>query len=84
MCTQPYYVHIATQYSNNNVYIFVLQISEELEKVKQEMEEKGSSMSDGGNPHAQQTLFHPLLLVQFVYVSWSLCLSMCFVMQLQW
>lgn len=26
----------------------VFQISEELEKVKQEMEEKGSSMSDGG------------------------------------
>lgn len=28
--------------------IYVLQITEELEKVKQEMEEKGSSMSDGG------------------------------------
>lgn len=27
---------------------FVFQISEDLEKVKQEMEEKGSSMSDGG------------------------------------
>jgi len=35
----------------------VLKISEELEKVKQEMEEKGSSMSDGGKPHAQQTIF---------------------------
>lgn len=29
--------------------MFVPQISEELEKVKQEMEEKGSSMSDGGS-----------------------------------
>lgn len=37
----------------------MLQISEELEKVKQEMEEKGSSMSDGGKPHTQQTLSHP-------------------------
>lgn len=47
-------------YSNNKQeYIFMLQISEELEKVKQEMEEKGSSMSDGGKPHTQQTLSHP-------------------------
>lgn len=53
-CTQSYYVHVATQYSNNNVFVF--KISEELEKVKQEMEEKGSSMSDGGKPHTQNTL----------------------------
>lgn len=30
------------------VFPFVFQISEDLEKVKQEMEEKGSSMTDGG------------------------------------
>lgn len=30
------------------MFLSVFQISEELEKVKQEMEEKGSSMSDGG------------------------------------
>lgn len=28
--------------------VLLLQVSEELEKLKQEMEEKGSSMSDGG------------------------------------
>ncbi len=31
-----------------SVFFCVFQVSEELEKVKQEMEEKGSSMSDGG------------------------------------
>lgn len=31
-----------------------LQVTEELEKVKMEMEERGSSMTDGGN---SQTLF---------------------------
>lgn len=29
-------------------FFFQLKVTEELEKVKQEMEEKGSSMTDGG------------------------------------
>lgn len=32
----------------NFFFFFQLKVTEELEKVKQEMEEKGSSMTDGG------------------------------------
>lgn len=42
----------------------VLQVSEELEKVKQEMEEKGSSMSDGGE--AQLSLYIHVVLFLLV------------------
>lgn len=55
--TMSTYPHIIKKTLIKHIY-FLLQISEELEKVKQEMEQKGSSMSDGGKPHTQQqTLF---------------------------
>ncbi len=79
---------IISRHSNNihKTYLFLLQISEELEKVKQEMEEKGSSMSDGGKTaqgkHSKPS-FKPLMK-QFVCVSCSFCLLMCFVLQLRW
>lgn len=68
---------MSTQYIHK-AQLFLLQISEELEKVKQEMEEKGSSMSDGGKPHTHNK---PSFML---YVSYSFYLFVCFVLQLQW
>lgn len=48
--------------------MFVLQISEELEKVKQEMEEKGSSMSDGGNHIAMYMIYYVIFNCLFSIV----------------
>jgi len=36
-----------------------LQITEDLEKIKQEMEERGSSMTDGGKKNGGKTLTYP-------------------------
>lgn len=42
--------------------MFLFQISEDLEKVKQEMEEKGSSMSDGGDGCCDRFVFSDMQL----------------------
>ena len=49
-CDALDYYSVQTEIIRDLVCVFapVFQISEELDKVKQEMEEKGSSMSDGG------------------------------------